>query len=137
MSSSLYRSYSDAKTPVKSITIIKNNLISKLSSNESPEKVNEKWQNVINNINDYESQVRFLRHYYNIFSNLNSYKFRVKSNDVTKATKSNLIRIYSEIIKNNGSDLIQDLIDKSNIYIISIIQKRIIKNELYPNTKIN
>lgn len=29
MSSSLYRSYSDAKTPVKSITIIKNNLINR------------------------------------------------------------------------------------------------------------
>lgn len=29
MSSSLYRSYSDAKTPVKSIAIIKNNLINK------------------------------------------------------------------------------------------------------------
>lgn len=29
MSSSLYRSYSDAKAPVKSITIIKNNLINR------------------------------------------------------------------------------------------------------------
>lgn len=29
MSSSLYRSYSDAKTPIKGITIIKNNLINR------------------------------------------------------------------------------------------------------------
>ena len=112
----LFESINNRGMVLTPIDLIKNNLISKLSSNESPEKVNEKWQNIINNINDYESQIRFLRHYYNIFSNLNSYKFKVKSNEVTKATKSTLIRIYSEIIKNNGSELIQDLIYKSNIY---------------------
>ncbi len=113
----LFESINNRGMVLTPIDLIKNNLISRLSSNdESPEEVNEKWQSVVNNINDYESQVRFLRHYYNIFSNLNSYKFKVKSNEVTKATKSTLIRIYSEIIKNNGSDLIQDLIYKSNIY---------------------
>lgn len=112
----LFESINNRGMVLTPIDLIKNTLISKLSGNESPEEVNEKWQNVINNINDYESQIRFLRHYYNIFSNLNSYKFKVKSNEVTKATKSTLIRIYSEIIKNNGSELIQDLIYKSNIY---------------------
>lgn len=133
----LFESINNRGMVLTPIDLIKNNLISKLSSNESPEKVNEKWQNVINNINDYESQVRFLRHYYNIFSNLNSYKFRVKSNDVTKATKSNLIRIYSEIIKNNGSDLIQDLIDKSNIYNNFINPRSIDEHGIYAKYKDN
>lgn len=133
----LFESINNRGMVLTPIDLIKNTLISKLSDNESPEEVNEKWQNVINNINDYESQVRFLRHYYNIFSNLNSYKFKVKSNEVTKAAKSTLIRIYSEIIKNNGSDLIQDLIYKSNIYNNFIDPRSIDEHGIYAKYKDN
>ena len=133
----LFESINNRGMVLTPIDLIKNNLISKLSSNESPEKVNEKWQNIINNINDYESQVRFLRHYYNVFSNLSSYKFKVKINDVTKAAKSNLIRIYSEIIKNNGSDLIQDLIYKSSIYNNFINPRNIDERGIYAKYKDN
>ena len=133
----LFESINNRGMVLTPIDLIKNNLISKLSSNESPEKVNEKWQNIINNINDYESQVRFLRHYYNIFSNLSLYKFKVKINDVNKAAKSNLIRIYSEIIKNNGSDLIQDLIYKSSIYNNLINPRNIDERGIYAKYKDN
>ena len=113
----LFESINNRGMILTPIDLIKNTLISKLSNNQKPATViNNEWQEVIKNINDYESQVRFLRHYYNIFSNLNEYKFKVKCDEVNKATKSSLIKIYSEIIKNNGSDLIQDLIYKSNIY---------------------
>lgn len=130
----LFESINNRGMVLTPIDLIKNTLISKLGGNQ-PEIINNEWQEVIKNINDYESQVRFLRHYYNVFSNLNKYKFKVKCDEVNKATKSTLIKIYSEIIKNNGSELIKDLIDKSTIYNNLIEPRYISENSDYANYK--
>ena len=130
----LFESINNRGMVLTPIDLIKNTLISKLGGNQ-PGIINNEWQEVIKNVNDYESQVRFLRHYYNIFSNLNEYKFNVKCDEVNKATKSTLIKIYSEIIKNNGSELIKDLIDKSTIYNNLIEPRHISENSNYANYK--
>lgn len=130
----LFESINNRGMVLTPIDLIKNTLISKLGGNQ-PGIINNEWQEVIKNVNDYESQVRFLRHYYNIFSNLNKYKFNVKCDEVNKATKSTLIKIYSEIIKNNGSELIKDLIDKSTIYNNLIEPRHICENSNYANYK--
>lgn len=132
----LFESINNRGMVLTPIDLIKNTLISKLSNNQKPAAViNNEWQEIIKNINDYESQVRFLRHYYNIFSNLNKYKFKVKCDEVNKATKSSLIKIYSEIIKNNGLELIKDLIEKSAIYNNLIEPRNISEYSLYANYK--
>lgn len=127
----LFESINNRGMVLTPIDLIKNSLISHLSKNEKPDDINKLWQEVIKNVDDYEGQVRFLRHYYNAFSNVESYKFKVKVKDVSKATKSSLIKIYSDIIKNYGSLLIKDLIEKSYIYNKLLYPLGIESNDLY------
>ena len=90
----LFESINNRGIPLTPIDLIKNSIIGEMEKKGTkPEDTNKQWQTLIENIESYEDQVRFLRHYYHAFQCCND---KVKLSPFTKATKSNIIKIYSE-----------------------------------------
>lgn len=110
----LFESINNRGMPLTPIDLIKNSIIGKIGDN--PEDTNSQWQTIVKNIESYDEQIRFLRHYYHAFQG-NS---KVKRPSFTKATKSNIIKIYSEHIKLDVNFIFNELIDKSKIYTIFV-----------------
>lgn len=106
----LFESINNRGIPLTPLDLIKNSIIGSIS--EDHNETNERWQIIINNIEKYDDQVRYLRHYYHAFS----YKEKVKLPKYQKAMKSTIIKIYSELIKQDVSFIFDDLIEKSKIY---------------------
>jgi len=108
----LFESINSKGMPLTPLDLIKNSIIEHLSKNtdKNAETINEEWNIIIKNIEDYTNQVRFLRHYYNAM--------RVNNllDNIPKATKTNIIKIYKELIKKEEDFILQDLIEKSKIY---------------------
>lgn len=114
----LFESINNRGIPLTPIDLIKNSIIDEMEKKGTkPEDTNKQWQTLIENIESYEDQVRFLRHYYNAFQCCND---KVKLSPFTKATKSNIIKIYSEHIKKDVKFIFNELIEKSKIYTILI-----------------
>ncbi len=112
----LFESINNRGVPLTPIDLIKNLFISTLvgqNSQISAEHVNEKWQFVIANVASYEDQVRFLRHFYHAYQYVDH---RVNLAKYSKATKSNIIYIYSDLIKRDPDFILKQLIEKSKIY---------------------
>lgn len=97
---------------LSAIDIIKNKMLATLTSKyqKNIDSAYDQWQDLINNIEGLED--RFLRQYFNAFNHLPLISMNNK-----KATTSQLIKIYEELIeKRNTQDLFLDLIAKSSIY---------------------
>ncbi|MEM0134630.1 MAG: DUF262 domain-containing HNH endonuclease family protein [Thermoplasmatales archaeon] len=121
----LFQSLNDRGTPLFAADLIKTSLLSKLDQKGlmSLEGAADQWNRIMNNLtDDYIIQERFLRQYINAFKRKNT---SIESKKViTKATKSNLIRIYDEdLIPQDPLSLLNDLTYKSEIY------SRFIKSE--------
>lgn len=130
----LFESINNRGMPLTPIDLIKNSIIGKIDKN--PEETNQQWQTIVKNIESYEDQVRYLRHYYHAFQN----KPEVKNSKFTKATKSNIIKIYSEHIKKNVNFIFTELIEKSKIYTLFVHPENIEENSRffkYKNKLIN
>jgi uncharacterized protein with ParB-like and HNH nuclease domain len=110
----LFESINNRGMPLTPIDLIKNSIIGKIGNN--PENTNFQWQTIVKNIESYDEQIRFLRHYYHAFQE-NS---KVKRPSFTKATKSNIIKIYSEHIKLDVEFIFNELINKSKIYTLFV-----------------
>lgn len=111
----LFESINNRGMPLTPIDLIKNSIIGEMGKKDSfnkPEEINKQWQTIVKNIEEYDDQVRFLRHYYHAFQN----KQNIKITTYTKATKSNIIKIYSEHIKKDVTFIFNELIEKSKIY---------------------
>ncbi|MDN5078364.1 DUF262 domain-containing protein [Aliarcobacter butzleri] len=112
----LFESINNRGIPLTPIDLIKNLIIGNLEKIKkiAPEKTNKKWQSIVNNIEDYNDQIRFLRHYYHAFQTND----KIKLKKYSKATKSNIIKIYEEHIKNENTIefIFDELINKSKIY---------------------
>ncbi len=121
----LFESINNRGIPLTPIDLIKNSLIGEMEKveNKKPEDTNNEWQSIIQNIEGYNDQVRFLRHYYHAFQC--SKNAKVKINPFTKATKSNIITIYSKHIKKDVRFIFDELISKANIYTIFIHPEKI------------
>lgn len=115
----LFESINNRGMPLTPIDLIKNSIIGKIQQN--PEETNKQWQTIVKNIESYEDQVRYLRHYYHAFQN----NRKVKNSKFTKATKSNIIKIYSEHIKNDVNFIFNELIEKSKIYALFVAPENI------------
>lgn len=110
----LFESINNRGMPLTPIDLIKNSIIGKM--NTDPEKTNQEWQKIVKNIESYDDQVRYLRHYYHAFQNSNE----VKIMSFSKATKSNIMHIYSNHIKKNVNFIFNELIDKSRVYTLFV-----------------
>jgi len=113
----LFESINNRGLPLSAIDLIKNNLLSSLEKNKSKTIDNafDEWKAILENLTeDPKIQERFLRHYYNAFKhNEEDIKVKVKEG---KATRSNLIKIYEQLIKKDAIRLLKDLYNKSMIY---------------------
>jgi len=110
----LFESINNRGIPLTPIDLIKNSIIGKIGKN--PEQTNVRWQTIVKNIESYDDQVRFLRHYYHAFQT----NPKVKRGSYIKATRSNIIKIYSEHIQSDVNFIFHELIDKSNIYTLFV-----------------
>jgi uncharacterized protein with ParB-like and HNH nuclease domain len=125
----LFESINNRGIPLTPIDLIKNSIISKMESRgKEPQEINKQWQSLINNIESYVDQVRFLRHYYHAFINND----KVKLVSYSKATKSNIIKIYSEHISSDVEFIFNELIEKSNIYSIFLEPENITDPKYLP-----
>ena len=109
----LFESINNRGVPLSAIDLIKNSLLSHLEKNKSKtmDDAFEEWKIITDNLTeDPKIQERFLRHYYNAFKHNDNIKVKIKEG---KATKSNLIYIYEQLIKKDAIQLLNDLKNKS------------------------
>lgn len=121
----LFESINNRGIPLTPLDLIKNSIIGKMEekSLKGPEDTNNEWQIIGNNIEGYNDQVRFLRHYYHAFQCSKGNAVKIKA--FTKATKSNIIKIYSAHINQNVDFIFNELIEKSKIYTIFVHPEKI------------
>jgi uncharacterized protein with ParB-like and HNH nuclease domain len=110
----LFESLNNRGVPLSVMDIIKNKMLANL---EKQHKMNiddayDEWQSLLEFLPEYQEQERFLRHYYNAFKVYPD----IKIEKYTRATKSNLIKIFEQFIKKNAKQLFHDLIEKAEIY---------------------
>jgi len=125
----LFESINNRGVPLTPIDLIKNSIIGQMEyQGYNANSINNDWQTIVNNIEAYDAQVRFMRHYYNAFHN----NPKIKLQSYSKATKSNIIHIFSEHIKKDVNFIFYDLIKKSNIYTIFVNPQNIKDIEFLP-----
>ena len=109
----LFESINNRGVPLTPIDLIKNMIISDLvKTSKDADTINERWQTIVKNVEGYEDQVRFLRHFYH------AYKVNpaIGLAKYPKATKSNIIHIYTTLIRNNSQYILDQLVKKSSYY---------------------
>jgi len=110
----LFESINNRGIPLTPIDLIKNSIIGQLSTvNHNPQGINDKWQKIVENVEGYQDQVRFLRHFYHAFA---CSEPRVKISGYAKISKKQIIDVYDSLIKRDALFILEELIDKSNIY---------------------
>lgn len=109
----LFESINNRGVPLTPMDLIKNTMISSIN-NKTAEETNLEWQKVVNNLSDYDVQVRYLRHFYQAFRPIGLIFSPDKGKE--KITKNDLIRTYTEVIKDNAENVLAELIKKSFIY---------------------
>ena len=111
----LFESLNNRGVPLSALDLIKNNLLATLEKKE-PDSIDDnftKWTKLLENLSDdYSAQERFLRQYYNAFKHCKE----VAVAKATLATRSNIIRIYDDLIKKDPEWLFDDLFKKAKFY---------------------
>lgn len=107
----LFESINNRGLPLSAIDLIKNKIIKEIA--DKPDETNEKWQKIVNHLHhDTKIQERFLRQFYLAFSG----SLNLKVENSSKITKSNLIHIYSKMIKKQPEIVLNHLIKQSQVY---------------------
>jgi uncharacterized protein with ParB-like and HNH nuclease domain len=109
----LFESLNNRGVPLSPIDLVKNNLLAKIEKGGGDiEQAFAKWNLIINYLPLETDQERFLRQYYNGFKYDNNVAVQGKA----KATRSNLIKIYDDLINRDVEQIFNDLVDKSKTY---------------------
>jgi uncharacterized protein with ParB-like and HNH nuclease domain len=111
----LFETLNNRGVPLSAVDLIKNKLLGKLEKidNKSIDTNFERWSKIIDNLTDeYSTQERFLRQFYNAFK----VNHDVEVKKTPKALKSNLIRIYEELIDRDAHKVFLMLEEISTIY---------------------
>jgi uncharacterized protein with ParB-like and HNH nuclease domain len=109
----LFESLNNRGVPLSPIDLVKNSLLAKLDKKgDDIDEAFNKWNLIINYLPSEQDQERFLRQYYNAFK----YDKTISITGKAKATRSNLIKIYEELINRDVDRLFNELVDKSRIY---------------------
>lgn len=109
----LFESLNNRGVPLSPIDLVKNSLLAKLDKKSFDiDEAFKKWNIIINNLPSEQDQERFLRQYYNAFK----YDKTISITGKPKATRSNLIKIYEELINRDVDRLFDELVDKSRVY---------------------
>ena len=111
----LFESLNNRGVPLSALDLIKNNLLATLEKKE-PDSIDAnftKWTKLLENLSDdYSAQERFLRQYYNAVK----HRKEIAVAKAPLATRSNIIRIYDEIITKHPEWLFDDLSKKAKLY---------------------
>lgn len=115
----LFESLNNRGLPLSAMDLIKNKLLSEMDKLHKTGKLDidmddafELWKMITENIENYNLQERFLRQYYNAFR----YNRKIKVKNFLMATKSTLIKIYEQLIEKNPEFILNELVNKSEIY---------------------
>lgn len=112
----LFETLNNRGVPLSAIDLIKNKLLGQLEKIDNKTSLNynfERWNQIITNLTDeYKIQERFLRQFYNAFKIETS----IEVDKAPKALRSNLIRIYEELINRDVNEIFNRLEEASQIY---------------------
>ncbi len=110
----LFESLNNRGVPLSAMDIIKNKMLAQMERKHSVDidESFERWQSLIEAIPDTNHQERFLRQFYNTFKHLKE----IKVENVTRATRSQIIRIYETLINRNAALLFANLTKGATIY---------------------
>lgn len=108
----LFETLNNRWVPLTAIDLIKNKLLAELDLKVGIEDAFDKWNHIVTHLNDYTIQERFLRHYYNAFK----HREDIKISNISKATKSTIIKIYEELIWRDAEFMINEFLEKSYSY---------------------
>lgn len=100
--------------PLSAIDIIKNKMLATLE-NRHGVKIDDSyndWQEILNNLPEDSDQDRFLRQFYNAFK----FDPQIKIERITRATRSNIINIYENLIKKDAKSIFDQLMAKAEVY---------------------
>jgi len=114
--------------PLSAIDIIKNKMLSTLESRHAV-KIDDSyddWQEILDNLPEDSDQDRFLRQFYNAFK----YHPQIKIERVTRATRSNIIAIYENLIKRDAKYIFDQLLEKAQVY------NQLIESEKYETSSV-
>ncbi len=110
----LFESLNNRGVPLSAIDLIKNKMLSELEKKAglTIDESFTKWNKIINALPEYTIQERFIRQFYNAFKS----DANIKVGNYSKATRSNIIKIYETLIAKNPAYIFDQLIEKSAIY---------------------
>jgi len=112
----LFETLNNRGVPLSAIDLIKNKLLGQLEQVQGGGSLDEnfeRWNQIINNLTDeYKVQERFLRQFYNAFNT----DATIQVEKAPKALRSNLIRIYEELINRDVFATFDKLEEASMIY---------------------
>jgi len=112
----LFETLNNRGVPLSAVDLIKNKLLGKLDKQSDSAEIDNnfnRWNAIVNNLSDeYKIQERFLRQFYNAFKNEPS----IEVKRTPKAIKSNLIKIYEELIDRDANGILEKLEESSEIY---------------------
>lgn len=110
----LFESLNNRGIPLSAIDIIKNKLLAEMERRGYSDIDDSftRWQKIIAALPDTVEQERFLRHFYNTFKHIPA----IQVEKVTRATKSQIIRIYETLINRNAPAIFDELTKKAELY---------------------
>lgn len=110
----LFETINDRGIALSAIDIIKNNLLAELDKSRTYgiDRAFDEWKDLIELLPDSSIQERFLRQLYNAFK----YSKKVLVKNCPRATKSNLIAIYDDLLKKRPIRVFKELQKQGRIY---------------------
>lgn len=112
----LFETLNNRGEPLSAIDLIKNKLLGTLQIKDEQHEIGEdfdRWNTILANLTDnYQVQERFLRQFYNAFK----HEPEIGVQRIPKALRSNLIRVYDELIERDVNVIFQRLEEASAIY---------------------
>ena len=112
----LFETLNNRGVPLSAIDLIKNKLLGHLEKVDPESSLDDnfdRWNEIIKNLTDeYKVQERFLRQFYNAYKQEGD----IEVDRAPKALRSNLIRIYEELINRDVYKIFDRLEDASEIY---------------------
>ena len=103
-----------SSSPLSAMDIIKNKMLAQMERKHAVDidESFERWQSLIEAIPDANDQERFLRQFYNTFK----HRKEIKVEKVSRATRSQIIRIYETLINRDAIRLFEELTTNATLY---------------------
>lgn len=123
----LFEALNNRGLPLSVIDLISTNVIKEATRHNIKKECYEKWMKMKRNLgDDPKVQERFLRQYYNSI-------IRNTENSATRAKRGNLLSLYKSVIEADCKNLVDDLLESSEIYARISTNKKCDEDDYYYN----